>query len=64
MPASGSVAPRARVSRRCSVACEDKILLLHAYLDGELGLVHSLELEEHLKGVRRMRAEIGGRTDT
>ena len=31
------------------MACEDKGLLLHAYLDGELDLVHSLELEEHLK---------------
>jgi len=31
------------------VACADKTLLVHAYLDGELDLVRSLELEEHLK---------------
>ena len=31
------------------MVCEDKGSLLHAYLDGELDLVHSLELEEHLK---------------
>lgn len=31
------------------MACEDRVLLLHAYLDGELDPVHSLELEEHLK---------------
>jgi anti-sigma factor RsiW len=31
------------------MACEDEVLLLHAYLDGELDLVHSLELEKHLK---------------
>jgi anti-sigma factor RsiW len=31
------------------VACEDKTLLLHAYSDGELDLVRSLEIEEHLK---------------
>jgi anti-sigma factor (TIGR02949 family) len=35
------------------VACEDKALLLHAYLDGELDLLHSLELEEHLKTCTR-----------
>jgi anti-sigma factor RsiW len=31
------------------VACADKTLLVHAYIDGELDLVRSLELEEHLK---------------
>lgn len=31
------------------MACEGKTLLLHAYFDGELDLVRSLELEEHLK---------------
>jgi anti-sigma factor RsiW len=31
------------------VACADKTLLIHAYLDGELDLVRSLDLEEHLK---------------
>jgi anti-sigma factor RsiW len=30
------------------VACEEKNLLLHAYSDGELDLVRSLEIEEHL----------------
>jgi anti-sigma factor RsiW len=31
------------------VACEDNSLLLHAYSDGELDLVRSLEIEEHVK---------------
>jgi anti-sigma factor RsiW len=31
------------------VACESNKLLLHAYTDGELDLVRSLEIEEHLK---------------
>jgi anti-sigma factor (TIGR02949 family) len=31
------------------VACDDNSRLLHGYLDGELDLVRSLELEEHLK---------------
>jgi anti-sigma factor RsiW len=31
------------------VACDDKSLLLHAYSDGELDLVRSLEIEEHVK---------------
>jgi anti-sigma factor RsiW len=31
------------------VACENNERLLHAYLDGELDLVHSVEFEEHLK---------------
>jgi anti-sigma factor RsiW len=31
------------------VACEDKAQLLHAYLDGELDLVRSIEIEEHGK---------------
>src|SRR5277367_5932852 len=35
--------------RRCRVACESNELLLHAYSDGELDLVRSLEIEEHVK---------------
>jgi anti-sigma factor RsiW len=31
------------------VACQDNALLLHAYLDGELDLIRSLDFEEHLK---------------
>jgi anti-sigma factor RsiW len=31
------------------VACENNELLLHAYSDGELDLVRSLEIEEHVK---------------
>jgi len=31
------------------VACEDNALLLHAYSDGELDLVRSLEIEKHVK---------------
>jgi anti-sigma factor RsiW len=31
------------------VACDDNVRLLHGYLDGELDLVTSLEIEEHLK---------------
>ena len=31
------------------MACADKSLLIQAYMDGELDLVRSLELEEHLK---------------
>ncbi len=31
------------------MACADKTLLLHAYVDDELDLVRSLEVEEHLK---------------
>ncbi len=31
------------------MACADKALLLHAYVDDELDLVRSLEVEEHLK---------------
>lgn len=31
------------------MACDDNARLLHAYLDGELDLVRSLEIEEHLK---------------
>jgi len=31
------------------VVCDDNIRLLHGYLDGELDLVRSLEIEEHLK---------------
>jgi anti-sigma factor RsiW len=31
------------------VVCDDNSRLLHGYLDGELDLVRSLEIEEHLK---------------
>ena len=31
------------------MACEDNALLLHAYSDGELDLVRSLEIEKHVK---------------
>ena len=31
------------------MACDDNARLLHGYLDGELDLVRSLEIEEHLK---------------
>jgi anti-sigma factor RsiW len=31
------------------VACEDKVQLLHVYLDGELDPLRSVEFEEHLK---------------
>lgn len=31
------------------MACKNKERLLHAYLDGELDLVHNVEFEEHLK---------------
>ena len=39
------------------MACEDKVLLQHAYLDGELDLVHTLELEEYLKAPDAQRLE-------
>ena len=32
------------------MSCEDTKIQLHAYLDGELDPVRSLELERHLKG--------------
>ena len=31
------------------MVCDDNARLLHGYLDGELDLVRSLEIEEHLK---------------
>jgi anti-sigma factor RsiW len=40
------------------VACEDKNLMLHAYSDGELDLVRSLEIEEHLKTCTACAAEL------
>ena len=33
------------------MACENNQLLLHAYFDGELDLVRSLEFEEHVKAM-------------
>jgi anti-sigma factor RsiW len=38
------------------MSCEDAGELLDAYLDGELDLVRSLEVEAHLKGCDRCRA--------
>jgi len=32
------------------MVCEDSARLLHAYLDGELDLIRSMEIEEHLAG--------------
>jgi anti-sigma factor RsiW len=40
------------------VACEGNTLLVHAYFDGELDLVRSLELEEHLKSCDRCAQEL------
>lgn len=40
------------------MACPDNALLLHAYLDGELDLIHSLELEEHLKACAACTQEL------
>jgi anti-sigma factor RsiW len=40
------------------VACTDKTLLVHSYLDGELDLVRSLELEEHMKTCERCAQEL------
>jgi anti-sigma factor RsiW len=40
------------------VACGDKTLLMHAYFDGELDLVRSLELEEHLKSCAACAREL------
>jgi len=32
------------------MSCEETKTLLHAYLDGELDVVRSVEFEKHLKG--------------
>jgi anti-sigma factor RsiW len=40
------------------VACNDKMQLLHAYFDGELDLVRSLEFEEHLKACHGCAQEL------
>ncbi|MGH9493721.1 MAG: anti-sigma factor family protein [Candidatus Sulfotelmatobacter sp.] len=42
------------------MACADKVLLLHAYVDGELDLVRSLEVEEHLKTCPACAEELSG----
>ena len=42
------------------MACADKALLLHAYVDGELDLVRSLEVEEHLKTCPTCAEELSG----
>jgi anti-sigma factor RsiW len=34
------------------MSCEDNRGLLHAYVDGELDLVRSLEIEKHLQGCK------------
>jgi anti-sigma factor RsiW len=34
------------------MSCEDARVLLHAYVDGELDLVHSLEIEKHLENCK------------
>ena len=43
------------------MACKDNELLLHAYLDGELDLVRSIQIEEHVKTcascVQELRAQ-------
>lgn len=40
------------------MACQGKALLVHAYFDGELDLVRSLELEEHLKSCDQCAQEL------
>ena len=42
------------------MACADKALLLHAYVDGELDLVRTLEIEEHLKTCPACAEELSG----
>src|SRR5207253_1775960 len=62
-PRHGHVAPgpRARAaaavtiyasprSRRSQMTCAETRNLLNAYVDGELDLVHSLQIEQHLQG--------------
>ena len=41
------------------MVCEDKSTWLHAYLDGELDLVRSVEFEEHLKTCPGCAQELG-----
>jgi anti-sigma factor RsiW len=40
------------------VACDDNVRLLHGYLDGELDLVRSLEIEEHLTSCAHCAQEL------
>ncbi len=40
------------------MACKDNALLLHAYVDGELDLIHSLEFEEHLNSCAACAQEL------
>ena len=40
------------------MACDDNARLLHGYLDGELDLVRSLEIEEHLKSCAECALEL------
>jgi anti-sigma factor RsiW len=52
------------------LSCQETRELIHGYLDGELDLVKSMEIEEHLrdchactqtyKGIRSLRSAIGG----
>lgn len=45
------------------MGCKDKTLLVHAYLDGELDLVRSLELEEHLNSCVECSQELGSQQE-
>jgi anti-sigma factor RsiW len=40
------------------MSCEETGVLLHAYVDGELDLVHSLEIEKHLSDCRPCSIEV------
>jgi anti-sigma factor RsiW len=54
------------------LSCQENHELIHAYVDGELDLVKSMEIEEHLKnchactetykGIRSLRAAVGDST--
>jgi anti-sigma factor RsiW len=49
---------RLAARKRCSVICNDRTQLLHAYFDGELDIVRSLEFEKHLKACRGCAQEL------
>ena len=40
------------------MTCETARLLIHPYIDGELDLSRSLELEEHVRGCAACAAEV------
>ena len=42
------------------MACQNNVYLLHAYLDGELDAVRSVEFEEHLKSCVDCARELRG----